>query len=173
MTLRITDTSQIGGLSSRFRAQIEDHGHDIGGLSSAHRSHRPRYREEEAGRQIVRWVDTLVVEHGARGRIKVADFFVHIPNGGARNAKEAAILQGQGVRAGWPDYQLNLPRGGFFGLLAELKHEDGQKPDADQLAILRRHELMGYRCMIWFGFADAEKQLLGYLQLPPTTVAAP
>ena len=45
----------------------------------------------------------------------------HVPNGGKRNAKEAARFKAMGVRPGVPDLLLILPRGGYSFLAVELK----------------------------------------------------
>ena len=44
-----------------------------------------------------------------------------IPNGGKRDAAEAAHMKRQGVRAGVPDLCIPLARGGYHGLVIELK----------------------------------------------------
>jgi hypothetical protein len=167
VTLRITHPDQTSGFSSHFQQQVAaiNAGQDVKTLMPARRG-RPRYLEEEEGRELVRWIDTLAVDHGPLGKIRVAEYFKHVPNGGARTATEAGILKGQGVRAGWPDYELSIPRGPWHGLVGELKSVDGAKPDEHQLDILARLHRIGYRAMVWFGAEDAKKQLLGYLQLP-------
>lgn len=167
MTFRITSGEQIAGMSTRFREQLAKQMANTGVLPAL-KGKRRRYLEEAAGRQLVEWIDTLVVDHGKLGRIRVADYFAHVPNGGARSETEAAILKGQGVRAGWPDYVLDIPRGPWHGARGELKSVDGDKPDDNQLDILTRLHRMGYYSMVWFGFEDAKKQLLGYLQLGPS-----
>lgn len=164
MTLRITDPADASWLSRGVRRQLEQ---EFEAVPLTPAARRRRYLEEAAGRQLVQWIDTLVIDHGKLGRVRVAEYFAHVPNGGARSETEAAILKGQGVRAGWPDYVLDIPRGPWHGARGELKSVDGDKPDDNQLDILTRLHRMGYRSMVWFGFDDAQKQILGYLQLGP------
>ena len=49
----------------------------------------------------------------------------HVPNGGSRNAREAANLKKQGVVAGVADLLLLLPRGGYGCLCIEMKMPKG------------------------------------------------
>jgi len=164
VTLRITGGADLAGMSTRFREQLAKQMAAAGVRTAVNRK-RPRYLEEAAGRQIVAWLDTLFVQDPRLGRICIGEYFAHVPNGGARSALEGAILKGQGVRPGWPDYALHLPRGSWHGLVGELKSDDGAKPDDEQLDILTRLHRAGYCAQVWFGFEDAQKQLLGYLQL--------
>jgi len=55
--------------------------------------------------------------------------FFAVPNGGARSRIEAAILNGQGVRAGVPDL-IFISKGRAFGL--ELKSEKGELSQAQR-----------------------------------------
>ena len=47
-----------------------------------------------------------------------------VPNGGARNKREARILKGEGVTAGVADMILLKPSGGFASLCIEFKTEE-------------------------------------------------
>ena len=47
-----------------------------------------------------------------------------VPNGGARNRTEAAIMKAEGVTAGVADLILLLGRGGFNALCIEMKTPD-------------------------------------------------
>ena len=53
----------------------------------------------------------------------------HSPNGGKRNAKEAARFKAMGVRAGYPDLALHIARSGYNGLFIELKTATGRQTD--------------------------------------------
>lgn len=48
-----------------------------------------------------------------------------IPNGGARSAREAALLKAEGVTAGAPDWMCFAPRHGAAGLALEFKSPTG------------------------------------------------
>lgn len=128
--------------------------------SKVHPSRRGR-PEQDAGKALVKWMDALVLPNGLRPGL----FFAHTPNGGFRDAIEAAIFYGQGVRRGWPDYTLYLPRHQWHGLVLELKAPDGAKPDAEQLEVLARLEAVGYKACVAWGFDDARTAISRYLDL--------
>lgn len=111
---------------------------------------------------LVRWIDLLTLPDGT----KPGKYFAHTPNGGARSRTEAAIFKGQGVRKGWPDYTLYLPRGWYHGLVMELKAPSGSKPEKEQLEILDRLEKQGYAVAVAWGFDHARREIENYLQLP-------
>jgi hypothetical protein len=72
-----------------------------------------RYIEDTLQKSCVQWFDLQY------GHLSWALF--HVPNGGQRNAKEAAKFKAMGVRAGVPDLIL-LHRSGAYSYLAlELK----------------------------------------------------
>lgn len=72
-----------------------------------------RHSEDTLQNSCVAWFD-LQYRH-------ISWALFHVPNGGQRNAKEAAKLKGMGVRPGVPDLILILPRGGYHYLAIELK----------------------------------------------------
>ena len=115
--------------------------------------------EQEAGAALIQWIDMVVLPDGTRP----GEYFAHNANGGARTAIEGAILKGQGVRKGWPDYTLYLPRGGYHGLVLELKAEHGDKPTDEQLDILVRLQRQGYYACVAWGFLQAKEQIGTYL----------
>lgn len=50
-----------------------------------------------------------------------------VPNGGARNKREAGIMEAEGVTAGVADVILLKPSGGYASLCVEFKTEDGRQ----------------------------------------------
>lgn len=148
MTLRIKPDVDLDTLSPHVRRQVE---RAIGESRELHetpqrRSGALRQPEQAEGAAVVRWIDAVELPDGLRPGL----YFAHVPNGGARTPTEGAILKGQGVRAGWPDYVLDLPLGGYHGWRGELKAPEAGKPDAEQLEVLGRLESMGYRiCIAW------------------------
>ena len=50
----------------------------------------------------------------------------HSPNGGKRNAREAAKFKRMGTRSGFPDLFLAYPNKQYAGLFIELKAEGGK-----------------------------------------------
>lgn len=59
------------------------------------------------------------------GKYPELRLMLHVPNGGKRNAAEAARLKAQGVKPGVPDIFLPIPRQGKHGLWIELKRREG------------------------------------------------
>lgn len=95
----------------------------------------------------------------------------HIPNGGKRDAKTATILKRQGVKAGVPDLHLPVARGGYRGLYIELKVGDNTttKKQKDWIRELNKQ---GYLAVVCYGWDEAAKQLLDYLETGTATEAA-
>lgn len=85
-----------------------------------------------------------------------------IPNGGKRNAFEAARLQRQGVRPGVPDLFLALMRKGYGGLYIELKVEK-RKPTEKQADMHRLLRVQGYRVEVCNNFEEAAAAVYEYL----------
>lgn len=187
MSLRLTRLDQLQHVSPHVRAQLEREMLDAGidhpdaeprgdAVAQSGRRARP---EQRAGKALVQWADRAVLPDyvfrylQARARPgedipnTIGAYLHHTPNGGARTAVEAGILKGQGVRPGWPDYSLYLPLGGWAGLVLELKAPDGGKPDADQLVILRRLEIAGYKVEICWGYDHARAAIETFVYTRP------
>lgn len=82
------------------------------------------------------------------------ELLYHIPNGGKRDARTAANLKRQGVKAGVPDLHLPVARGGYNGLYIELK-VGSNKPTQLQKKWLSSLNKQGYLA----------EQLINYLEL--------
>ena len=87
-----------------------------------------------------------------------------IPNGGKRNAAEAAHLKRQGVRAGVPDLCIPVARGRYHGLYIEMK-VGRNKPTALQAEWIRRLRENGYAAAVCWGADSAIETLRRYLDL--------
>ncbi len=70
----------------------------------------------------------------------------HPPNGGSRNAREAANLKKQGVKPGVPDVVIMEPRKGFHGFFIELKSAKG-KMSPYQVVMLANLKDRGYKVL--------------------------
>ena len=82
----------------------------------------PRHEESRLQRQCVTWF-----------RVQYPDRVLFaIPNGGKRNAKEAAIMKGEGVTAGVADLFLMHAAKGCNGLFIEMKYGDGVQQDTQK-----------------------------------------
>jgi hypothetical protein len=90
-----------------------------------------------------------------------------IPNGGDRHGAVAAKMKAEGVRKGYPDYLLDVPRGDFHGLRIELKRLDASPSDTkpDQLAWHARLREHGYRVEVCKGWQAAWAVVCDYLSI--------
>jgi hypothetical protein len=87
----------------------------------------------------------------------------HCPNGGKRSRIEAAIFKGMGVRAGWPDLQLAVPRAEKHGLFLELKSPEGRMTP-QQKELLPLIEAQGYAVCVAWSFEEAIGAIINYLK---------
>lgn len=87
----------------------------------------------------------------------------HCPNGGSRNAIEAARFKAQGVKAGVPDIFLPCARSGFHGLYIELKRRKGGRVSEEQRAMIKALTAQGYRAEVCKGWEDAARIITEYL----------
>lgn len=117
---------------------------------------KPEQREAIEQEALFRWVSFY------RGYCPDVDLLYHIPNGGKRDAKEAAHLKRQGVRAGIPDLCLPVPRGGFHGLYIELKAGEN-KPTEKQKGWLDALTKQGYATAVCYGWQAAKEVIEKYL----------
>ena len=106
-------------------------------------------------------IHKAVVKH-LRQRSTRGVWFAHIPNGGYRRKKEAAIFNGLGVQAGAPDLIL-IKNGQARGL--ELKAPKGKLSNSQVETHLRMAQC-GCPVHVAFGLDDAIAWLesSGYLQ---------
>jgi hypothetical protein len=173
VTYRLTDPSQLAHVSPWARAQLERHlagvpqaaGATVARISEQLERDKPRLNqaEQEEGKLLVQWIDSVVLPNGLRPGL----FFAHVANAGVAGGKvRGGILQGQGVRAGWPDYTLDLPMGRYHGFRLELKRVDGNKPSPEQLETLERLESVGYKVAVAWGFEEARRAVSAYLGIP-------
>lgn len=78
--------------------------------------------EADEQKTVIRWC--ILME----GRWPELEYIYHVPNGGSRNAREAANLKAQGVKPGVPDLELPVARGAYTDLPgAEALAQDPQK----------------------------------------------
>lgn len=162
-SLRITAEEQLKNMSPYCREQFQ---RAMAGIKTGepfgHERPPPRGRpEENAGRLLVQWIDLVVLRNGLRP----GEYFYHVPNGLARTKAQGGIFKAQGLRKGWPDYGLDLPVGEYHGLRIELKAPNSGAPSAGQLDILRRLELVGFKCCVCWGFEEARVACVKYWKL--------
>ncbi len=93
----------------------------------------------------------------------------HVPNGGKRDAKTAASLKRQGVKAGVPDLVLPSPHGGYCGLYIELK-VGNNKPTGKQIEWMELLKDQGYFVTVCYGWRDAADTIENYLMQPKDNI---
>lgn len=98
------------------------------------------------------------------GKYPELQYLYHVPNGGRRDAKEAAMLKAEGVRAGVPDLFLPAARGGYHGLYIELKRKKGGKLSREQEQWLAYLNSAGYRALCIHGWENAANEILKYVK---------
>lgn len=173
-------TTQRGGTGEAGRPGAGEtagrgHGRTKPGAKGRTRRQPPGASESDHGRALFSWVQA------AQGGLPDLRLFYHVPNGGSRSSKtrvtadgrvvryspEAARMKGEGVRPGVLDYNLDIARGGFFGLRLELKAPSG-KLSAEQREWMVAERGAGYCAVVAYGWFAAREALLAYLALPLT-----
>ena len=87
----------------------------------------------------------------------------HSPNGGSRNAIEAAKFKQMGVRAGFPDLILLVPKKGYHALFVEMKTRTGRQSE-HQKEYQSAVEKMGYKYAICRSVEDFIKVVDEYME---------
>lgn len=112
--------------------------------------------EDTEQMELIRWTELIGT------RIPQLNMLFHVPNGGKRNALEAARFKKMGVRSGVPDLFLPVAAGGFHGFFIELK-VGNNKPTENQLRWMQLLREQGYKTEVCYCARDAEKALTDYL----------
>lgn len=125
---------------------------------------RMKHREDMEQCALMQWA--RITRHNGG---MIADWLIAIPNGGKRNASEAARMKKQGVKAGVSDLFLALPSKQFHGLWIEMKApktnaSPAGKPTQVQLDWLDRMAAAGYAAQLCFGWQAAKDAITEYLQ---------
>lgn len=88
---------------------------------------------------------------------------LHVPNGGWRDKRTAEKLKREGVRPGFPDIFLPVPRRGHHGLMVELKRVKGGVLSPEQRTWLKNLNEQGYLAVVAKGYEEARSTILDYL----------
>lgn len=86
-----------------------------------------------------------------------------IPNGGHRHPRVGAQLKAEGVKRGFPDLFMAVPRGDKHGLFIELKTETG-RPTEEQKTWIKLLNNQGYKAVICKGYDAAKAAIESYLR---------
>lgn len=89
---------------------------------------------------------------------------VHTPNEGKRTSWQGAALKAQGLRAGFPDYTLYVPKKGYGALMIELKRQKGGNTSKNQQHWLDLLNKNGYLAVVCYGADEAIKVIEDYLK---------
>lgn len=95
-----------------------------------------RHIESQTQRQCVTWFGLQYAD--------LSLLMFAVPNGGARSKTEAAIMKGEGVKAGVADLLFLFPNREHHGLCIEFKTEKGRQSES-QKRFQRKVEAFGYR----------------------------
>lgn len=128
---------------------------------------RPRHIEAQHQRTLIDWAEIMRIPPApdVEPDAMVADYLAAIPNGGKRNAREAALMKAEGVKAGVSDLVLALARHQFHGLWIEMK-KPGKSSESDaQRAWRLRMERAGYKAIVCKGWDEARLAIMAYLGL--------
>lgn len=86
-----------------------------------------------------------------------------VPNGGLRSKATAGKLKAEGVRAGYLDLQLLVARGGYHGLLIEMKRTKDSTTSPEQKEWIKWHTEQGFYATVCKGFLAAKRVIEDYL----------
>lgn len=125
---------------------------------SKQKSAFPEPLEAQEQRELFQWAAMQA------GKYPELRFMYHVPNGGKRNAKEAALMKAEGVKAGVPDIVLPTARGAFHGLYIELKRQKSGRLSEDQKQYLAHLQRQGYSAVMCRGWRHAASVILMYLE---------
>ena len=119
----------------------------------------PEYQEQRAVFDICKRLEMQYPE---------LKLLYHIPNGGRRDAAEAANLKRQGVRPGVPDMCLPVARGGYHSLYVELKRRDGGRLSEHQKQFIHELQAQGNAAVVCHGAREAVDLIIKYLKQEAT-----
>ena len=91
------------------------------------------------------------------------EMLVAVPNGEKRNPITGAKLKAQGVKPGFPDLFLPVPRGIYCGLAIEMKRCTGGRLSPEQRDWLERLQAQGYAAVVCNGADEAIAVIENYL----------
>ena len=91
-----------------------------------------------------------------------------VPNGGKRSPMEATRLKEEGVLPGASDLVILEARGGYFGLLVEMKRPDGGSVSEEQQDFMYSARDKGYKAVVCHGTEEAWRAFEKYMRLELT-----
>jgi len=116
--------------------------------------------EADLQEAIITWAHTL------EPRYIELKWLHAVPNGGLRSGREAMSLKRQGVKSGVLDLHLPVTRGGYGGLMIELKTPTGKckAPSKEQAEYMQFLRFNGYCARISNDFDEVKTLIVDYLE---------
>jgi len=123
--------------------------------------------EDDAQIAVIKWAKMARLPFRHQGKF-VADYLIHIPNGGQRHIATAAKLKAMGVKPGVSDLFLPVAVGESAGLWIELKaaytnSKDKNYPTPAQREWLDKMRAQGYRAEVCWGAVEAIAAIREYI----------
>lgn len=87
-----------------------------------------------------------------------------VPNGGRRDKVSGALLKEEGVIPGVSDLILLMPKGGYHGLLIEMKTKEGSQ-SLTQKQWQQHVERFGYKYVVCRSVDDFKREVGAYINL--------
>lgn len=120
-----------------------------------------RVSEDRLQQQLLLWWDMVCTAYDAK-----PNELMHIPNGLISQASMRKV-KSLGVRRGYPDLFMPIPKGSYHGLFLELKAPDidvarGLSPD--QKKVLKQLRDRGYMVATANCLSDATRVIIAYLE---------
>lgn len=149
---------QLQDYERRQRGFVDSLKASLGEIARTAQDRKPREKHEEQKQiSLLEWSQFVSV-----GPWSLYDLLYHVPNGGYRNAGEAARFKAMGVKAGYPDVCLDIASGEFHGARWEMKHGDGRLSDSQK----KRHEMLrqaGYYVNTYWQWEHCASDIIRYL----------
>lgn len=113
--------------------------------------HKPRHEESKIQQAVVRWF-----------RLQYPKYIIAaVPNGGYRNTKEAAIMQREGILAGFSDLMIIAQHNVLF---VEMKTKDGLQSDK-QKEFQNKVSKLGFEYVICRSFEQSVLSIERWLKI--------
>lgn len=121
---------------------------------------KPKQHERDEQEALIQW---MRLQHPQ-------ELLVHIPNELVRSCAQARRSWLSGLCPGFPDLMLMLAKGGFNGLLIELKRPlrgDSRKGvvSAKQKEIIAHLNSRGFMAIVAYGWIEARDAIVKYMEL--------
>jgi hypothetical protein len=101
----------------------------------------------------------------ARSGLTALDALHSVPNGAGRKTRSNVLwAAAEGLKAGQPDVELPVARGGFLGLAIEFKF-DKNNCSAEQIRRLTLYQKNGWLAVVCWDWEAAKRVTEGYLMM--------